>query len=75
MTTLPRLLLDALGQFSTYIYDAVDELLNREYPDGSRATFTYDANGNRTRTENNVAIITVIYDPLNVRDDTQTIYK
>jgi YD repeat-containing protein len=33
---------------TTYVRDAVDGLLQRRYPDGTRHTFAYDEVGNRT---------------------------
>jgi YD repeat-containing protein len=39
--------LDAKEQTITFVYDAAHRMTRKEYSDGTRATFSYDAIGNR----------------------------
>ena len=46
------------------MYDANSQLLERRYPNGSRATFAYDAGGNRILKENADIAVSLVYDGL-----------
>jgi YD repeat-containing protein len=68
---------DRLGRSSrhAHVFDNADRLTNRRYPDASRATFAYGANGNRTTTETAAARITATYDGVTRRDSATTKYN
>ena len=40
--------IDGRGLLTSYVYDAASRLTGQQYQDGTRATFTYDANSRRT---------------------------
>ena len=56
--------IDARGNLTTYLYDSRNLLTERQYPDGSRATFTYNALGDRTAMANQTGRYTTTYDTL-----------
>jgi len=56
--------IDARGNLTTYLYDSRNLLTQRQYPDGTRATFTYNALGDRTTMANQTGRYTTTYDAL-----------
>ncbi len=52
--------IDARGFRRTYGYDALDRVTKRRYPNATRATFAYDAVGNRARNHSRPGIWSII---------------
>ena len=46
----------------TYLYDAVSQLVGKEYQDGTRVTMIYDVNGRRTVLSDWTGVYTSGYD-------------
>ncbi len=51
---------------SFLFYDAASRLIRREYPDGARHTFAYDAVRNRLTMQDGTGTATYAYSPVNV---------
>lgn len=56
---------DGKGQTTNYSYDALDHMIQLSYAGGSSASFTYDADGNRTAMTDSTGTTSYTYDSLN----------
>ena len=54
--------IDARGNRTSSVFDGVNQLLNRKYPDGSRVTLAYDSTGNRNTMRDSTGRYTYAFD-------------